>query len=492
MKLKATMNLQRILSLSFLLLIAAAATAPTDEQPESAPQRFQHGTQTFVRDVTEFKLESPTVYVLPIRDEIFGDLAFRFHRMAEKARAANADAIVLDFNTPGGEVGAMKQMLDDILAFKSPVYSFINPDAISAGSLLAIGGDIIVMNPTSQIGAAYPITGTGQQIGEGSERVEEKILSYMRSVFRTTAKARGHDPDLAMRMTDPGHELPNHPNLVKEGELLTLDYDQATSLGLAAYVAKDVDDLLNQAGLVNPTIVRPELTWSEKLAGFTVHPVVSSILMLVALSAFYVEFKTPGIGVAAAVGVLMLSLFFWGKMLADLASYLEVVIFVVGLVLILLEIFVIPGFGVAGILGLVCILGSLIFSMANLPSNTFDPVNLQVLRTPLYVIAGALAMSVPVFMAITRLLPETPMFRGLVTDPNRIPVAREEDALRSAPPRYVGKKGVAISDLRPGGIVQIGEERVHVMTRGEYIEEGTPVKFIAEHGNEYIVSRDEG
>lgn len=477
------------LSLMMMVVAAIAPGAPTAPTTRAV---YRHGTQDFVRDVMTFKTDGAKVYVLPIKGDIFGDLAFRFHRMAQKAKADKPDAIVLDFDTPGGELGAMKQMLDEILSFEAPVYSFINPQAVSAGALLALGGDVIVMEPGGgMIGDAYPITSTGQPIGGGSERVEEKILSYMRALFRSTANARGHDPDLAMRMTDPKHELPNHPTLLKKDQLLMLTTDQATSVGLAKYEADDIEQLLERAGLVNPQIVRPTITWSEKLAGFTVNPVVSSILMLVAMAAFYVEFKTPGVGAAAAVGGLCLALFFWGKWLADLASYFEVVIFLLGVTLIILEIFIIPGFGVAGILGLLCIVGSLIFSMANLPSTGLDPINVQALRTPLMVVAASLAMSVPVFMGLTKILPSTPMFRGIVSDPDRTPGAAAEDAARNAPPRYLGKTGVAVTDLHPGGIVEINNERVHVMTRGEWIEDGTAVKFVAERGNEYIVAKAE-
>lgn len=485
---------KRFRRLAVLAAVMAVAPLIGAAQPATAPQTFQHGTLTFVRDVTEHPLEDATVYVLPIRDAIFGDMSFRFHRMTAQAKAAGADAIVLDFDTPGGELGTMKMMLDEILSFDVPVYSFVNPEAISAGALLALGGDIIVMNPTggSRIGDAYPITGSGQQIGEGSERVEEKILSYMRSILRSTANSRGHDPDLAQRMTDPDYPLDHYPGLVSEGEILTLTNDQATSVGLAALEAGDVEELLEKAGFVNPTIVHPQLNWSEKLAGYTVHPVVSSLLMLIALAAFYMEFKTPGVGVPLAVGLLALALFFWGKMLADLASYMELIIFLLGLLLIAVEVFVIPGFGVAGILGMACIIGSLVFSMANLPSVGFDAVNLHVIRTPLVVMAITMVLSVPMFMLLTKLLPETPLFRGLITDPNRIPMAREEDEWRAAPPKYMGKRGVAVSDLRPGGIVDVAGERLHVMTQGEWIEQGSAVKVVAERGNEIIVVEERG
>ena len=476
----------RLAVVCLLLLGQLCLAAPT-----SAPQHFFHGTQKFIRDVTSYRLDNANVYVIPIRDEIRNDMAFRFHRLVLKARAGKADAIVLDIHTLGGSVDSMKQMLDEILAFQCPVYSYVNNDAISAGAVLALGGDVIVMGPSGKIGAAYPITGTGQPVGEGNKRVEEKFLSYMRGMLRSTALSRGHDPDLAQRMTDPSYPLKKYPALVREDELLTLTYDQATSLGLAAYQADNVNDLLEKAGFKNPQIITPSLTWSEALAGVTVNPVVSGLLMLIALAAFYLEFKMTGSFVPASIGILALALFFWGKMLADLASYIEVVVFILGVVLLLLEIFVIPGFGLAGIAGIAFILGSLLFSMINLPSSRWDAVNMDAMKVPLFVMSSAVLLAVPMFIAITRYLPSVPMFRSLATDPARTPAALQEEALRGAPPKYLGKSGRALSDLRPSGIAEIGVERVPVVTRGEYIEQGTPIKVIAERGNEIIVAQDE-
>jgi membrane-bound serine protease (ClpP class) len=460
----------------------AAAAAPNPAKPHKL------GNVATARDLSAAPLEGARVYILPIRDAIMRDLAFTFHRQIEKAVLDKADAVILDFDTPGGELQSMTNMLGEILDLECPVFSFVNAQAISAGALLALGGDVIVMTVPSSIGDAYPITGGGQQVGGGSERVEEKILSYMRAELRKTAKARGHDPDLAQRMTDPAHEYGGLASL-KADQLLTLDYDEATSIGLAAYLADDFTDLLEKAGYKNPIIIETELTWSEELAGFLVNPAVSGLLMLVALAAFYMEFKTPGVGVPAAVGLVAIGLFFWGGMLADLASYWELALFLLGLVLLAAEVFVIPGFGVAGVLGLGCIFSSLIFSMANLPVKGFDPINLDssVFKPPLYAMAGAMVGAVPVFWAITRFLPSVPMFRGLVSDPDRTETAKVEDEIRNAPSRLVGRSGEALSDLRPSGIAMIEGERIDVVTRGDFIYKGSKIKVVAEEGNEVVV-----
>ncbi len=479
-------------SIIFLSLVAAFVLPVAGRSAEGPDKPNKLGNVSVKRDLSGYALENAQVYVLPVDDAIMADMAFKFHRLCEHARAGKPDAIVVDLNTPGGELGAMKQMRDDIMEFDCPVISYVNDWAISAGSLLALASDAIVMAEGSKIGAALPITSTGESVGGGSEKVEEKFLSFTRAEWRSTAKARGHDPDLAQRMTDPRHEKglnERYPGLVVKDELLTLDYDQATSVGLAVFVASDMDELFEKMGYEDPVLPVVELSWSEKLAGFLVKPAVSGMLMLIAFAAFYVEFKSPGVGVPLAIGLLAICLFFWGSLLADLSSYWELALFVAGLILLAAEVFVIPGFGIAGILGLLCIISSLLFSMSELPApdSVFAPINLDVMRAPLYTLTGVLVASIPMFWILTAILPKTPMFSSLVTDPNQTDTALAEDEMRNAPKKYVGLTGEVISDLRPAGHAMLNGERTVVVTRGEFIEKGTRVRVIDEQGNEVIV-----
>jgi membrane-bound serine protease (ClpP class) len=275
---------------------------------------------------------------------------------------------------------------------------------------------------------------------------------------------------------------------------LTLDYDQATSIGLAVFVASDIDDLFEKMGYENPVLPTVELSWSEKLAGFLVKPAVAGALMLIAMAAFYVEFKTPGVGVPLALGLLAISLFFWGSLLADLSSYWELALFILGLILLTAEVFIIPGFGIAGILGLLFVIASLLLSMGELPAteSVFEPINIDVMRVPLYTLTGVIVAALPMFWILTVLLPKTPMFSSLITDPNRTDTAAAEDAIRNAPKKYLGRAGEALSDLRPAGHALLDGKRVVVVTQGEYIAKGSIVRVIDEQGNEIVVTLEQG
>ena len=450
-------------------------------------------------------VEKYKVYRIELREAIMSTgVPFFIHRALLAAKAAGAEAIVLDINTPGGAVDLMKQIRDELIAIEVPTYAYVNDEAISAGSLIAISMDKIVMSPHSVIGAAQVVDRSGQTM---NVKYERKITSYLLGLARATAKYKKHPVRVCEAFFDSEITI---DGLTSAGMVLTMDQEQATEFvspldpadpktstaTLAAYIAEDIDDLLKREGIWPAEVLEYKLSWSESLAKWLL--AVRGILLLIGLGAIFVEIKTPGIGVPAAIGVLALALFFWGSYLADLSGVLEVVLLVVGLVLLAIEIFVIPGFGLAGIAGIILIFTSLIMAMIklpapNLPDAGFDAIMLsRALWTIIWVFCGFIVLAA----ALVKILPSTPFYRMLVLNPEDAARAAEAAATQAPgmsvgrqlkPDELIGQTGEAVTDLRPSGTAIVAGRRLDVVTEGEYIMRGTRVRIISIQGNVYTV-----
>lgn len=293
------------------------------------------------------------VMVIPVTGTIEPGLGHYLERSIVEAENSGASAIVLDINTPGGRLDTVLEMRDAILDTDIPVIAFVNREAFSAGALITIASDQIWMTPGGVFGAATPVDG-------GGNFASEKTISAVRSTFRSTAEQQGRDPAIAEAMVDPAIEI---DGLDSTTSLLTLSTDQARAHGYADGVANSRDDLLAQLGLDGREVTVASPTLMERATRFITDPVVASLLILAGLALIVVDGIVGGFGIAALVGVGLLGLFFWGHMIADLAGWEDLILIVVGLVLIGIEAFVIPGFGVAGILGLLSLVGGLVLSM---------------------------------------------------------------------------------------------------------------------------------
>lgn len=449
-----------------------------------------------------FSGERALVYKVDLKEGITStDVPFFIHRALVAAKANRADAIVLDVDTPGGRLDLMMQIRDEIIEVEVPTYAYINKRAISAGSLIAIACDKIVMAPFSSIGGAQVITGTGQAL---PETVEQKMNSILKSEVRATAKYKNHPVRVCEAFVDRNVEI---PGLTPEGEVLTMDQEEATGFEvladpsdpmstttLAAFIAKDVEDLLAKEGYGRANIMHYEMSWSEKLAKFLMS--IKGVILLIGLGALFMEAKTPGLGVPGAIGVIALSLFFWSSYLADMAEFFEVILFVLGFGLLMLEIFVIPGFGVAGVAGVVCVIASLVLAMMQLPPADVPGLQLNtgLMNRAIWTVVFVFVGMVPVIWLTAKLLPSTPLFRYLVLDPKVVPPedAKIREARQPAGTRFqepleekelVGQVGVALTDLRPAGKVKVQGRKIDVVTEGEYVEQGRQVRIIDVHGN---------
>ncbi|MEO8324802.1 MAG: ATP-dependent Clp protease proteolytic subunit, partial [Nitrospirota bacterium] len=297
--------------------------------------------------VSQADTQKSIVFVVPIEGVIDLGLAPFVQRVLTEAESTGAKAVILVINTFGGRVDAAVLIRDALLESKTPTVAFINKRAISAGALISLASGKIVMAEGSTIGAATPV-----QIGlpgTPAQPVEEKTVSYMRKEFRATAEKRNRPPLIAEAMVDADVEI---PDLIEKSKLLTLTTKEALQVNIADFQANSLEAVLQSLNLADAEIVYASETWAESLVRFLTHPVVSSLLMSVGILGIMFEMRVPGFGVPGALGLICLALFFWGHGLVQLAGLEEFLLVGLGLILVGLEIFVIPGFGISGILGI--------------------------------------------------------------------------------------------------------------------------------------------
>jgi membrane-bound serine protease (ClpP class) len=410
------------------------------------------------------------VHRVPVTGVVELGMAPFIERSLEEAAAQGAVAVVLDMDTPGGRVDAAERIADAISDADIPVYTLVNRRAFSAGALIALATDHIYMRPGSVIGAATPVDGSGAT-------APEKIVSAMRSEMRALAEARGLDPAIAEAMVDPDIEI---EGIDEAGKLLTLTTEEAVGVGYATEV-EDMAGLLELLGEDDAEVVTSEQNWAEGVVRFFSNPVVAPFLLTLGFLGLITEIKTAGFGLAGAAGVLSLSLFFGSHLIIGLAGWEDLIIFGVGVALLAVEAFLIPGFGLLGGLGLLGILAGLYMSlMGSLPTSAdYTRAGLVLSTTILLIAVTAWAM--------IRSIPRSSRFlkSGLILSGR---LDRETGYESSEARReLVGVVGKAITDLRPSGTGLFGDERIDVVSESAWITEGTPIRIISAEGYRHVV-----
>jgi membrane-bound serine protease (ClpP class) len=418
----------------------------------------------------------PVVYVVPIDGVIDLGLAPFLARTIREATEVGAAAVLLDINTFGGRVDAAVAMRDTLLNARVRTIAFVNQRAISAGALIALACDTVVMGAGGTIGAAAPVIGGGTGIPQPAD---EKSVSYVRKEFRATAEVRNRPPQFAEAMVDVDVEI---PGVVAKGKLLTLTTAEALQHKVANLSAATLDEALAAAGLPDAQLRHARETWAETLVRFLTHPIVSSLLMTVGLLGLLVEIRTPGLGAPGAVGLLALGLFFWGHWLVQLAGWEELLLVSIGVLLIAIEVFVIPGMSVAGIGGIVALVAGLGMTLVGAGATVSTIISAlgRVAMSILLAMAGALVL--------LRFLPRLPFGRRLVLETGM----QADLGYVSAPNsdrRWLGRNGTAVSPLRPAGIAEMDGVRVDVVSDGAFIEAGTSVEVTRVDGNRIVVRR---
>jgi membrane-bound serine protease (ClpP class) len=425
----------------------------------------------------EPRTAAPLVYVAQIEGIIDLGLAPFIERVLDEAAEAGAAAVVLEVNTFGGRVDAAVQIRDALLNAKVPTLAYVNRRAISAGALISLAAQHLAMAPGSTIGAASPVH--AGQPGAAAQPVSEKTVSYVRKEFRATAESRKRPALIAEAMVDADVAI---KGLIEKGKLLTLTTDEALKHKVAEFRADSLVAALERLGIVGAELRALSPNWAENLVRFLTHPVLSSLLVTVGMLGIIIELRSPGFGVPGAIGVGSLAAFFWGHWLVQLAGWGELLLALGGVALLLLEFLVIPGFGFAGILGILALLGALIMSVVG-SGATPEFFMLAAGRIMLALLAAMIAS-----FLLLRFMPRTPFGRRLILQAE-LGAGQEYGSAPESDVSWLGKRGRASTPLRPAGIADIEGARVDVVSDGDLIEAGARVEVVRVDGNRIVVRR---
>lgn len=443
-------------------LLLSGSAGVSAQSPADAAQVSADTTRQAISD------GEGVVYRIPVTGVVEMGLAPFIARSIDEAEAAGARAAVLDIDTPGGRIDAAEQIADAIGDATIPIYAFVNRRALSAGAMIALATDGIFMRPGSTLGAATPITGDG-------EKASEKIVSAMRSQFRALAESRSLDPRVAEAMVD---ETIGVPGLIEPGQLLTLSTQQAVELGYAGNV-EDWDALMAAVGVEGSGVVEMRVNWAERVVRFLTHPLVSPFLLSLGFLGLLIEIKSPAFGLAGSAGVASLALFFGSHFIIGLAGWEVALLLGMGLILLLVEIFVLPGFGVAGVAGMVALLMSIFLSLVGrVPTSGDVLIALNILAGAMIIVGFAgwqLIKRLPADRRARKLLHNEELTREL----GYVSARRRDD--------LIGLEGVTLTDLRPAGTARIVDEKVDVVSDGAWVPAGTPVRVVRAEGYRHVV-----
>jgi membrane-bound serine protease (ClpP class) len=418
------------------------------------------------------------VYQYDIKEMIAPPVWRTTQKAFEKAHELGADLMVIHMNTYGGTVDDADSIRTKILNSKIPVYVLIDNNAASAGALISIACDSIYMVPGSSIGAATVVNQSG-------EVVPDKFQSYMRSMMRATAEAKGRDPEIAQAMVDPRVYV---EGVSDTGQVLTLTTSEAIRHGFCEGQAENIQQMLEMAGHDDYEIIKHELTGMDKVINFLISPMISGLLIMIIIGGIYFELQTPGIGFPIGAAVIAGLLYFAPLYLEGMASNWEILIFVLGVVLLLIEIFAVPGFGVTGILGLLFIVTGLTLAMVESVGSTPFHVDITALTRAFFTVIIAMFISIAGSIYLSKRLLTTTTFGHLALDT----VQNKADGYTSAYSNYsdmIGKRGKAHSMLRPSGKVVIDDEYYDATAMSSFIDEDEAIEVVSYQTGQLFVRK---
>ncbi|MEA2013229.1 MAG: NfeD family protein [Verrucomicrobiota bacterium] len=442
------------------------------------------------------------LFIVPLQEEINKPQLYIIRRAFKEAKKANASAVILDIDTPGGRVDITEEIISWIRSFDGPVYAYVNPRAQSAGAIISFACNKIYMSPGSRIGSAMPIllspTGGAQEIPES---IQEKISSDIRAMVRGLAQENNHSEDVAVAMVDSKKEvIIGEKTISKKGELLNLTALEAVEKIrengrplLAEKIVENMNELILEIGQDKAEVKYLKVSSAEQLSRWIT--TLAPIFLALGILGIYVEIKTPGFGIPGILGALFLGIFFFGHFVAGLAGMEELAFVLVGIILLSLEIFVIPGFGITGMLGILCIFAGIAMGMIPYipdapPLPMTSPASLDIyINQALLKLFAALAIVGGAGFLLGKILPKTPFFRQLILDK----IANKQDGFVSSDietnKELIGKIGKTVTPLHPTGVAFFEEERIDIVSSGDMIEEGQSVIVTEVHGSRIVVER---
>ncbi|MFH0838943.1 MAG: NfeD family protein [Candidatus Omnitrophota bacterium] len=453
-------------------------------------------------------IERPTVLCIPIKGTIDLGLSGFVKRVLSEVKDTEITACVFEIDTFGGRVDAALEICKSIQELKNVLtIAYITGEAWSAGALISFSCKDIVMAPGSSIGSAEPrLNAFGSP-----EATDEKTVSAIRAKFKSIAQQNNHPANLAEGMVDKDLELKlvavrNEMQVVtseeydalkktlkknelkdlriikQKGKLLNLSAQDAKDLHAAKDIAPDRTALLSLYSLGGFPVRESSPNWSEVLVRFITNPVVSSLLLTLGFLGIIFELKIPGWGLTGTVALICLALFFWGHYLVGLANWVEILVFITGIMLLLAELFIIPGFGIVGALGIICILLGVFLSLIKHPLE----IPSSDIASALYIVTYSLIATFIFTIAILKFFPHTGIWKKVVLSSTQTKESGYTSAKNLS--HYLNKRGRTISILRPSGRALVGDEMLDVITEGEFIDKDKEVKIIKVDGSKIFVT----
>ena len=405
---------------------------------------------------------SGKVYHIPLENEVEDGLKAFLERAFDEAVEEGAETIILEIHTPGGYVTSAQEIGKIIANSPIEVVAFVNSKALSAGAFLALHASKIYMVPNATIGAAAIIDSAGNA-------ADAKRNSAWIAAMEAAAESHGRKPIYAQAMADKTVDLPEYR--APEGELLTLSAKEALEVGYSNGTVSSLDELLEKLQLSDSEVVSMEPTFAEKVARFITNPMVVTILLSIGLFGLVLELFSPGFGIPGLIGLSSFGLFFFGHTVAGFAGYESVVFFIIGLALLIAELFI-PG-GIVGIIGGALMIISLLFageSVVHMAYSILIAVFIAIIG--MVILMKFFGKNLHVFNKLI-LRDATTTEEGYVSNVNRIDL--------------LGKTGDTITPLRPSGTVVVGNERIDVVSEGSYIEANRKVEVVQVEGSRVIV-----
>ena len=422
-----------LLSALLILILSFPGLAAADNGPEAAP-----------------------VVWVTVRGEIDQGQAALVKRGAEEADKRQARALVIEMDTFGGLVDSAVSIRDIIISADRPTICFVHNRAWSAGALIAMANQYIFMAPGSSMGAAEPIPAT------------EKIIAAVKAEFSATAAKTGRNPRVAEAMVD---KTMGFEPYAKPGQILALTGEQAVQVGYAAAIATQRSEVLEKMGWRDAPVQEVNLSLAERSLSIFADPAVKSVLLSLIVLALLAEIKMAGSGIGAGIAFVGAALFFGGQWLGGLTGWVEVALFFAGMLLLGIELMV-PGFGIFGVSGILCISASIFFVLGG---------DAQAVKW----MAFSVGLSLLLFLLLLRYLPKSNLWGRFVLKN----VEGRQEGFRSGRDHResIGRIGVVVTKLRPAGVIAIDEVKYDVVSEAEFIEQGTPVQVVGVEGVRIVV-----
>ena len=448
-----------------------------NKQLDIGPESEQE-SELVVETKAETK-EPKFVYVIPINEAINQPNLFVLRRGLKEAISKKADWVILDMDTPGGRLDICLEMMEMLDFFEGETATYINPDAISAGAFIAAACDKIYFSPKGKMGAAAVIQGTGEDVPDTARM---KIESYLLANIRVLSEGYRYRTDVIRAMFDSNYELIIDEEMIKpQGELLTLtakqavqEYGDPTVALLGDGIADSIEALLDQEfGSGGYRLERYEMTYSEEWAKWlaTITPMLLGVAMLL----LFIEFKTPGFGVFGIGGIVLLGLFFISQNIAGLAGNEPILFFVLGLICLCIEIFVLPGLFIFGLVGILLMVGSLLFAMADFWPGQGFPLSFELFQLPLINLVSALGIAIVGALIFARLFKGSFIERSIVLSSALQSNSSHEGEEAADEEALIGKQGLSVTRLNPSGIIEIEGKQYEAHAEINYIEKGKSV-----------------